>query len=131
MKKLSIFLLVLTSLLVSLVAALFVFIEGRLLLSFDWTLHEQEFMGFVQYLARVALAIYAFSIGINSIRYRHQKRFTFEGASILAIAIALAFHITNTFGIYFIILAALYFGTTIFVAIAHRDEEDDMEDEDY
>ena len=43
MKKLSIFLLVLTSLLVSLVAALFVFIEGRLLLSFDWTLHEQEF----------------------------------------------------------------------------------------
>lgn len=125
MKKLSIFLLILTSSLVALVAALFIFIEGRLLLSFDWTLHEQEFLGFVQYLARVALAIYAFSVGANSIRYRHQKSFVFEGTSILAIAIALAFHVTNNFGLYFIILAALYFGATIFVALAHRDDADD------
>ncbi len=131
MKRLSSFLLILTSGLVALVAALFIFIEGRLLLSFDWTLHEQEFLGFIQYLARTALAIFAFNVGANSIRYRHQKSFIFEGASILTIAIAIAFNATNSFGLYFIILATLYFGATIFVALAHKDEVDDEECYEY
>ena len=123
MKKASSIIFIIFGSIVALIALLFIVIEGRLLLSFDWTLHEQEFLGFAQYLARLALAIYAFSVAINSIRYREQKNFIFEGASILAIAIGVAIYATNGFGIYFIILAALYLGATIFMALANPEDE--------
>ena len=130
MKRLSSVIFIIFSALAALISFLFIVIEGRLLLSFDWTLHEQEFLAFMQYLARLALAIYTFSVAVNSIRYREQKNFIFEGASVLTIAIALSIYATNNFGLYFIILAVLYFGATIFVAIAHRDE-DDIENSDF
>lgn len=123
MKKASSIIFIIFGSIVALIALLFIVIEGRLLLSFDWALHEQEFLGFAQYLARLALAIYTFSVAINSMRYREQKNFIFEGASILAIAIGVAIYATNGFGIYFIILAALYLGATIFMALANPEDE--------
>ena len=120
MKRASSVIFIIMSGLVALVAGLFVIIEGRLLLSFDWTLHEQEFLAFIQYLAKLALAIYTFSVAANSIRYREQKDFIFEGISLVAIAVGLAIYATNGFGVYFIILSALYLASCIFMFVASK-----------
>ena len=52
MKKLSNVLLIIISAIIALVALVFTILEARLVLSFDWALHEHEFLGFIQYLAR-------------------------------------------------------------------------------
>ena len=123
MKRASSVIFIIASGLVALVSGLFVIIEGRLLLSFDWTLHEQEFLAFIQYLAKLALAIYTFSVAVNSIRYREQKDFIFEGISLAAIAVGLTIYATNGFGIYFTILALLYLGASIFMFFASKADE--------
>ena len=42
-----------------LLAAAFIFIEGRLLFSGDWLLHEIPTVGFLQYFCRMLLAVSA------------------------------------------------------------------------
>ena len=47
-----------------LVALAFVIIEGRLLFSGDWLLHEVPFFAFLRYFAKLALALGVAVVGI-------------------------------------------------------------------
>ena len=51
-----------------LVAAAFVFIEGRLVFSGDWLLHEKSLIGFLQYFCRMLLAITAGVLAVLTIK---------------------------------------------------------------
>lgn len=114
MKKLSKVLLIIISVIIAIASLAFAIIEGRLLLSFDWTLHEHEFLGFMQYLIRVGLAILCLGVSISSIVYINKKSFVFEGLCLLAVATAVATGATNGVGLYLIIAAGIYLAATIF-----------------
>ena len=114
MKKFATILLITAAALVSLVALAFTIIEGRLVFAFDWTLHEHEFLGFIQYLARLGVSLLSLAIAVSSIVYHNRKSFVFEGAVLVSIAIAAMFHASNNFGIYFLILALFYLASSIF-----------------
>ena len=47
----------------TLLAAAFCIIEGRLLLSGDWGIYEYAFQGGIQYFCRLLLAVFALSMG--------------------------------------------------------------------
>ena len=56
-----------------LLAAAFIFIEGRLLFSGDWLLHEIPAAGFLQYFCRMLLAITAGVLAVLTIKQVHKK----------------------------------------------------------
>lgn len=114
MKKLSNVLLIIFSVIIALVSLIFVVIEGRLVLSFDWTLHEHELLGFLQYLARLGIAALCLATSCGSVIYHNRKSYVFEGLVFLAIAVTTAVFATNGFGLYFIVAAALYLASAIF-----------------
>ena len=114
MKKLSGVLLIIFSAIIALVSLVFVVIEGRLVLSFDWTLHEQELLGFLQYLARLGIAGLCLATSVSTIAYRNRKSFIFEGLVFLAIAVTVSVFATNGFGLYFTIAAVLYLASAVF-----------------
>ncbi len=118
MKKAATILFIIASSLVALVALVFIIIEGRLVLSFDWSLHEHEFLGFLQYLARLGISLLCLITGVCSIVYQGRKTFVFEGVVLTSIAVATLIFASNSFGIYFIILAALYLGSAMFYRYA-------------
>lgn len=120
MKKTATILFIIASSLVALVAIAFTIIEGRLVLSFDWSLHENEFVAFLQYLARLGISVLCLITGVGSIVYHHKKTFVFEGSVLVAIAVATLIFASNSFGIYFMILGSLYLGSSIF----HRYAQD-------
>ena len=51
-----------------LLAAAFIFIEGRLLFSGDWLLHEMPVIGFLQYFCRMLLATTAGVLAVLTIK---------------------------------------------------------------
>jgi hypothetical protein len=114
MKKFSNVLLIIFSLIIALVSLVFVIIEGRLILSFDWTLHEHEFLGFLQYLARLGIAALCLATSISSVVYHNRKSFVFEGIVFLVTALVLSIFATNGFGLYFTIAAVVYLASAVF-----------------
>ena len=114
MKKFSSVLLIIFSAVIALVSLIFVIIEGRLVLSIDWTLHEHELLGFLQYLARLGIAGLCLATSISSIAYRNRKSFVFEGFVFLAAAVTISLFASNGFGLYFTIAAAIYLASAIF-----------------
>ena len=56
-----------------LLAAAFIFIEGRLLFSGDWLLHEMPVIGFLQYFSRMLLAITAGVLTVLTIKKVYKK----------------------------------------------------------
>lgn len=125
MKKLAKGLFITISAVIAIVSLAFVVIEGRLVLSFDWSLHEHEFLGFIQYLARLGLSALCLAVSASSIVYINKKSFIFESLCISAMAIAVATGATNGIGLYFIIAAALYViaATLHHVELKKEDEE--------
>lgn len=118
MKKLSCGLLIFVSALVAIVSLAFVIIEGRLVFSFDWSLHEHEFLGFIQYVARMGISVLCLAASVSSIVYIGKKTFVFEGVCLLAVAIAIATGATNGVGLYLIILSVIYLGAAVFHHLA-------------
>ena len=125
MKKLAKGLFITISAVIAIVSLAFVVIEGRLVLSFDWSLHEHEFLGFIQYLARLGLSALCLVVSASSIIYINRRSFLFEAFCILAIAIAVATGATNGIGLCFIIAAVLYViaATLHHVELKKEDEE--------
>ena len=125
MKKLANGLFIAVSVIIAIASLAFIIIEGRLVISFDWSLHEHEFLGFIQYVARLGLGILCLGASISSIVYINQKSFIFEGLCLLAVAVAISTGATNGIGLYFIIAAALYIVTAIFhhTKLEKEDEE--------
>ena len=118
MKKFAKGFLIFFSVRLAIISLAFTIIEGRLVLSFDWSLHEHELLGFVQYLARLGVAILCLATSISSIVYMNRKSFIFEGCCMLAVAIAIATNATNGIGLYLIIASTLYLVATVFDHLA-------------
>ncbi len=108
MKKLSTVLLVFISVIIALVSLAFAVIEARLVFSFDWSVYEHEFLGFIQHLARLGVALLCLAVSVSSIKSINEKTFIFEGVTLLAVAISVSVHAVNGIGLYMMIAAALY-----------------------
>ncbi len=124
MKKAANIILCIVSSIIAILSIAFLVIEGRLLLSFDWALHEHEFLGFIQYLARVGLSVLCLSASVSSIVYMNRKAFIFEGFCLLAVAIAISISATNGIGLYMIIAASVYLAASVFHYVATKKEEE-------
>ena len=127
MKKCSFIHNVFFSLLLMLVALVFVFLEGRLVFSGDWLLHEKPFLGFLQYSFRLILSLLAFGVGLTTLLTRGKKPFLVESATLVAVSVVLSFFVTNGFGLYFLLLSILFFLGHFFVFFAntrnHRESD--------
>ena len=67
MKKLINILFYLFSIIIGLLSLVMMLIELRLIISFDFTLYDSAFNGFIRYLFRLALSILSFTIGLFEI----------------------------------------------------------------
>lgn len=123
MKKAANVILGIVSVIIAILSLAFLVIEGRLLLSFDWTLHEHEFLGFIQYLARVGLSLLCLATSISSLVYMVRKTFIFEGLCLLAVAAAISISATNGVGLYMIIAASVYLASAVLHYLAAKREE--------
>lgn len=123
MKKAANIILGIVSVIIAILSLAFLVIEGRLLLSFDWTLHEHEFLGFIQYLARVGLSLLCLATSISSLAYMVRKTFIFEGLCLLAVAAAISISATNGVGLYMIIAASVYLASAVLHYLAAKREE--------
>lgn len=124
MKKAANIILGIVSVIIAILSLAFLVIEGRLLLSFDWTLHEHEFLGFIQYLARVGLSLLCLATSVSSIVYMARKTFIFEGLCLLAVAVAISISATNGVGLYMIIAASVYLASAVLHYLATKREEE-------
>lgn len=124
MKKAANVILGIVSVIIAILSLAFLVIEGRLLLSFDWTLHEHEFLGFIQYLARVGLSLLCLATSISSLAYMVRKTFIFEGLCLLAVAVAISISATNGVGLYMIIAASVYLASAVLHYLATKREEE-------
>ena len=124
MKKAANIILGIVSVIIAILSLAFLVIEGRLLLSFDWTLHEHEFLGFIQYLARVGLSLLCLATSISSLVYMVRKTFIFEGLCLLAVAAAISISATNGVGLYMIIAASVYLASAVLHYLAAKREEE-------
>ena len=124
MKKAANVILITVSVIIAILSLAFVIIEGRLAFSFDWSLYEHEFLGFIQYIARLGLAILCLAASASSVVYYNRKTFVFEGCCLLAVASAISISATNGIGLYMIIAASLYLASAIFHYVAAKREEE-------
>lgn len=89
------------------VSLILVIIEGTLLLTGDFLLYESPVLAFLQLCLRLTIPAAAFALSLLSlIRRRHS--FFFESLCLLIAVIAIAPFLSNHFGLYFILLAALF-----------------------
>lgn len=113
MKKFLFLLLIVLAVGSAAVSFLFLFIEGRMIVSGDWLLHEQPALGLIQYLLRFAAAAYAFFLSV---------RITRCGICELLCAVVscavMAVLVPNGFGILFLLLSAASLCVKLFVGTA-------------
>lgn len=95
-----------TSFLLTVLGAAFVFIEGYLLFTGDFLLFEVQAIAFLQMLLRLCLALMAMVLGIFGLIKRGRSQL-FESIVLLAVTIVIAPFLTNGFGMYFILFALL------------------------
>lgn len=94
---------------------LFLLIELRLILSFDWSIYQDPLFSSIQYILRFLLALMICTltfIPFINIKKRNRKLtyISWLGSiSIFIFGIISSFFVTNTFGEIFLILSSLYF----------------------
>ncbi len=115
MKKLSHILNISISSILLLVTLAFIVLEGRLVFSGDWLLHEVVALALMQYLFRLLLALFAFAAALVTIIRGGKRAAIYEGVCLLAASAVMAFFVTNSFGFYFILLSLLFIFANIFV----------------
>ena len=120
MKKLLAITYYIFSVIIMFLAVAFCIIEGRLLFSGDWTIYESSFQGFIQYLCRFLMSLFALSMGllpfINKIR-PNQKIIEFLKICSLALVVMSAIvciFATNYVGIIILGIALIYFFCSIY-----------------
>ena len=107
MKKFSIVLRYVSSSLVTLVALAFTVLEATLLVTLDFTLYENQFLAFVQLILRLLIASSALTLGIFSLVKRARSFFP-HSLCLLASSIVMIFFVSNSVGIYFTVVSALF-----------------------
>lgn len=88
-------------------AMLFLFIEGWLLFSGDWLLFEHRALTLVQVLARCGMAAWAFAVALCALIHR-ERDLTVQGVAMLAAALVSVPLLSNGFGLYLVLICALF-----------------------
>ena len=73
MNKLFKVLLVIISSIIMILSLAFIVIEGRLLFSGDWLIYDNPFNGFIRYLCRLLIAIFAFTKSLLEVIYINKE----------------------------------------------------------
>jgi hypothetical protein len=110
------------------VGSAFGFIEGYLIFSGDFLLFESPVLAFLQMLMRLSLAIAAVVLGLFVV-LKKEKSFVFHSTLVLVCTAISAPFLTNNFGIYFLILAAVFAVTNLLYARVMRPERADSGEE--
>ena len=112
MSKLFKVLLVIVSSIVMLLSLAFIVIEGRLLFSGDWLIYDSPFNGFIRYLCRLLIAIFAFTKSLLEVIYINKeqsiKEYLYYGdISLVLMSLSILVFSTNYVGIICTLLANL------------------------
>ena len=108
MKKASSIICAVVAVIVIIFSAVFCFIEGRLLFSGDWLLHESVVLGFLQYFLRTALCVFAIFVGVAVFIKKFEKIVVFLSTCLVAAIVPAFLFLSNGFGLYLLIAAALF-----------------------
>ena len=112
MNKLFKILLVIISSIIMILSLAFIVIEGRLLFSGDWLIYDSPFNGFIRYLCRLLIAIFAFTKSLLEVIYINKeqsiKEYLYYGdISLVLISLSVLVFSTNYVGIICTVLANL------------------------
>ena len=112
MNKLFKVLLVIISSLMMILSLVFIIIEGRLLFSGDWLIYDSPFFGFIRYLCRLLIAIFAFTKSLLEVIYINKKHsikdYLYYGdISLVLMSLSILVFSTNYVGIICTLLANL------------------------
>lgn len=112
MNKLFKVLLVIISSIIMILSLAFIVIEGRLLFSGDWLIYDNPFNGFIRYLCRLLIAIFAFTKSLLEVIYINKehsiKEYLLYGdISLVLMSLSILVFSTNYVGIICTVLANL------------------------
>ena len=112
MSKLFKVLLVIISSIIMILSLAFIVIEGRLLFSGDWLIYDSPFNGFIRYLCRLLIAIFAFTKSLLEVIYINKehsiKEYLYYGdISLVLMSLSILVFSTNYVGIICTLLANL------------------------
>ena len=104
MKKILNILLCFVCVIIIILSLAFTFIEARLLLSLDWSIYDNPANGFIRYLFRLVLALFALAIGLFEIINVFKKEkiellLLLSDFSLLIMSIIIAIFSTNYVGL--------------------------------
>ena len=112
MNKLFKILLVIISSIIMILSLAFIVIEGRLLFSGDWLIYDNPFNGFIRYLCRLLIAIFAFTKSLLEVIYINKKHsikeYLYYGdISLVLMSLSILVFSTNYVGLVCIIVSIL------------------------
>jgi hypothetical protein len=113
MKKLFDILYAILSVIIAILGAAFVFIEGRLLFSGEFLLYANVAVGFLQYSLRFIIALTVLFIGALGLFKNRILPPLYAGIFTLAIGIGLSFFVTNGLNFAFLAVGVIYFATSL------------------
>ena len=121
------------SVLIGLLALVFVVIEGRNLFSGDWLIYEYAFNGLVRYLSRLLLALFALSQGILAFINLKRKSEKLAMVSLagsvglVVMSVFLLIFATNYVGEVALVIAVIYF--VLVLSTESKGQETDQSDD--
>ncbi|MBO5867066.1 MAG: hypothetical protein J6Q55_03345 [Clostridia bacterium] len=115
MKKLSLVLRCVASVVVCLVALVFAFLEATHIVTLDFTLYENQFIAFVQLVLRFGIALSAGVLGVFSLVKRN-KSFLPHSLCLLASSAVLIPFASNNVGLYITAVSAFFALTQLLFA---------------
>ena len=107
MRKFSIALRYASSILVALVALVFVILEATLLVTLDFLLYENQIVALVQLILRFLIASCALTLAVLSL-IKRERSFLPYSICLFASSVVMIFFVSNNFGVYFTIISAIF-----------------------
>lgn len=112
MNKLFKVLLVIISSIIMILSLAFIVIEGRLLFSGDWLIYDSPFFGFIRYLGRLLLSVFAFTKCLLEIIYINKEHklkeyLGYADIGLVVMSVVILIFSTNYVGFICIFLATL------------------------
>lgn len=114
MNKLFKVLLVIISSIIMILSLAFIVIEGRLLFSGDWLIYDSPFFGFIRYLGRLLLSVFAFTKCLVEIIYINKEHklkeyLVYADIGLLVMSVVILIFSTNYVGLVCIVLSFVNF----------------------